>query len=232
MSEGNDVYKTETHLHTSPVSSCARIAAREMIRLFHQAGYTTVFVSNHLYSGFVARQGEGAPWQQVIDAYLHDYDEARDEGSKLGMHVLLACELSIGIEHFLLYGIDRDWLLASEAMMDMDPAEFYAYAKASGITVVQAHPLRDRVNIPYPDCCDAIEAVNTNVAHENYDDETIALAKRHHKPMTGGSDAHKLEDIGTTAFLTDVPVTSAEQYISLVLSGGVTVMRHGEILHL
>ena len=41
------MFKTETHLHTWPVSNCSRIEPREMIRRYKDAGYDTVFVSDH-----------------------------------------------------------------------------------------------------------------------------------------------------------------------------------------
>ena len=43
-----DQYKTETHMHVCEVSSCARIGAQEMIKLYAEAGYHTVFVTDHL----------------------------------------------------------------------------------------------------------------------------------------------------------------------------------------
>ena len=41
----------ETHLHTSEVSQCGRIPAREMIRRYHAAGYGAVVVTDHFLPG-------------------------------------------------------------------------------------------------------------------------------------------------------------------------------------
>ena len=41
------MFKTETHLHTSEVSRCGQVSAAEMIELYKEAGYSTVFVSDH-----------------------------------------------------------------------------------------------------------------------------------------------------------------------------------------
>jgi len=37
------MYKTEAHLHVSEVSPCSKLKATEMISLYHDAGYKTVF---------------------------------------------------------------------------------------------------------------------------------------------------------------------------------------------
>ncbi len=42
------MYKTETHLHVSEISPCSQIKAADMIKMYHKAGYKTVFVSDHL----------------------------------------------------------------------------------------------------------------------------------------------------------------------------------------
>ena len=41
------MYKTEVHMHTYPVSSCSKLTPAEQVRLFKEAGYDTVFVSDH-----------------------------------------------------------------------------------------------------------------------------------------------------------------------------------------
>lgn len=45
-------FKTEPHLHVSEISPCAKIGAEETIRLYSEAGYKTVFVSDHLKKEF------------------------------------------------------------------------------------------------------------------------------------------------------------------------------------
>ena len=40
--------KYETHLHTSPVSKCAKASVRESLEFYKKAGYAGVFITNHL----------------------------------------------------------------------------------------------------------------------------------------------------------------------------------------
>ena len=38
-------YKYETHVHTSPVSACARATVEETVRAYHALGYAGLFIS-------------------------------------------------------------------------------------------------------------------------------------------------------------------------------------------
>ena len=50
------MYKYETHLHTSPVSVCARVEVRETLEFYKSLGYDGVFITNHF---FWKRYGNG-----------------------------------------------------------------------------------------------------------------------------------------------------------------------------
>ena len=105
----------------------------------------------------------------------------------------------------------------------MPKDEFYKYAHAHGVTVVQAHPYRDGKNTPdSPDVIDAIEVYNTNPRHENFSDNALAYAKEHNLPVTGGSDTHRLEDIGRGGVLSDEEIKTADDYVRLLMSGKLT----------
>ena len=77
---------------------------------------------------------------------------------------------------------------------------------------------------------DGLEAVNANPRHENSDDKVFELAKQYGLPVTAGSDAHRDEDVGLAAMISDDPITSAEQYLDLLKRGKLHIMRNGEIL--
>ena len=225
------MFKTETHLHTNPTSACAWLSAAEMIRRYHEAGYTTVFVTDHLSPSTLDRLGRNEKgWAYSIDAFLQGFRDAHAEGVRLGLNVLMGAELSLPKNHFLLYGIDRDFLCASEGILDMTPAELCAHAHAHGVAVIQAHPLRDGKCTPFPDCVDGMEAVNSNPRHENYEAEIFAIIQKHGLAVTAGSDAHRIEDVAGAAMLSDVPITSGKQFASLLLEGKLRLMKGAEML--
>lgn len=226
------MFKTETHMHTAPVSACGRISPREMVRLYAEAGYATVFVSDHFAEYHFNKLGEHLPWERLMELFFGAYEEAKAVGGEYGVRVLLSPELSLHGNHFLIYGADRAFFADRPDIFEMSYEEFKAYAVASGVTVVQAHPFRDDTFTPHPECADAFEVVNTNPRHENYDEKAFELAKELGLPMTAGSDAHQLVDIAGAAMISEKPIESAEEYVDLLMRGKLKLMRHGEILEI
>ena len=220
------MFKTETHLHTPPVSTCGKIPANEMIRAYKEAGYETVFVTNHFAE---YHYPDGLSFPEYVDYYFGGYEEARRVGDEIGLTVLFAVELTLRGNHYLLYNTDKEFFLAIPDIFSMQVKDFYDYARAHGVTVIQAHPFRDGNCFPTLDAIDGIEAVNANPRHENFDEKCFALAKEHNLPMTAGSDAHRWEDIGLAAMVSDEPIASVEQYVELLLSGKLRLMK-GEAL--
>jgi predicted metal-dependent phosphoesterase TrpH len=142
----------------------------------------------------------------------------------------LSAELSLHNNHYLLYKISKDFFRNRPDIFEISASEFYKYAKENGVVVIQAHPLRDGSCVPEPDCVDGFEVINTNPRHENFDDEILALAKKYKKPMTAGSDAHRIEDIGASGVLTEKEICSVDDYLDMLFSGGLKLIRGEEIL--
>lgn len=40
-------YRYDLHVHTSEVSACGSIPAKEVVRLYHQAGYDGLVITDH-----------------------------------------------------------------------------------------------------------------------------------------------------------------------------------------
>lgn len=224
------MFKTETHLHTKPVSNCGQILPKDMIDLYHDAGYTTVFVSDHFARHHFDKFGENLTWQQKTEMLYGAYLEAKKRGEEYGMKVLFSPELSLDGNHYLLYGADMNFLNSKEDIFDMTFEEFYHHAKKFGITIIQAHPYRDGSCFPTPEYIDGIEAVNTNPRHDNFDEKCFELAKKYNFPMSAGSDAHRLEDVAGAAVVSETEITSTEEYLSLLKAGKLKLMKQGEIL--
>ncbi len=221
------MFKTETHLHTSPVSRCAKLSAKEMLEAYKAAGYTTVFVTNHFAE---YHYPDGLTYSEYVDYYFNGYEEAKAVGDEIGLTVLFAVELTLRGNHYLLYKTDKAFFLAIPDIFKMQVKDFYAYAKEKGVTVIEAHPYRDGNCFPTLDACDGIEAINANPRHENFDEKCLALAREHSLPISAGSDAHRDEDIGLAAMVSEEPITSVDEYVELLLSGKLRIMREGVLL--
>ena len=73
------MFKTETHLHTAEVSPCASLRAREMMHRYKDAGYSTVFVSDHFQASTIEKYGR-IPWSEKMSIFLAGYYLAKCEG--------------------------------------------------------------------------------------------------------------------------------------------------------
>ena len=223
------MYKIEPHLHTKPVSSCAHFQPEEMVRFYHEAGYSTVFVSDHFAPHHFDKLGD-LSWQEKTALLYASFLRAKAVGDELGMHVLFSPELSLGGNHYLLYHVTLEFLQQRDDVFAMTLEEFHRYAKENGITIIQAHPLRDGKCTPQPAYVDGFEAINSNPRHENYDEQVLALAREYGLPISAGSDAHRTEDIAGAAVLSPYEVKTTQAYLELLKSGQAKLMKHGEIV--
>lgn len=214
------MYKTEPHLHVAEVSPCSRLSARDAVRLYAEAGYHTVFISDHLKKTTYESYGD-LSWEKKSARFLVGYENAREAGQEYGVNVLLSAELQLSESgnHYLLYGFDKEFLDKRQDFFDMSIAEFYAYAKENGVTVIQAHPYRDGAASPAYPHIDAIEAYNSNPRHQNHSERAFLLARENGIPVTAGSDTHRTEDVAFSGVGSSYEIRTAEDYVRLVMSG-------------
>ena len=144
------------------------------------------------------------------DIYL-----AQETGDKLGINVLFSVELTLKGNHYLLYGVTREFLKLREDIFDIDIDELYAHLKAHGITIIQAHSHRAEKCVPHPHHVDGFE-INCCLRKDNYNERTMQVAKEYNMPLTIGSDCHRPEDVGVSATLSEEKIESIEQYLELM----------------
>lgn len=211
------MFKTEAHLHTYPVSSCAKLTPVEQVRLFKEAGYDTIIVSDHFSPHHFKKMGEDLTFAQKVDKLCDAYLEAKAEGDRIGLTVLFSVELSFRKNHYLLYGVTREFLKLREDIFDITLDELYEHLKAHGITIIQAHSHRAEKCTPHPHHVDAFE-LNFNLRKDNYNERTINVAKEYGMPLSIGSDAHCPDDVGVSATLSEEKIESIEQYLELLFA--------------
>ena len=221
------MFKTETHLHVKEASRCSHLYGADMMKLYADADYDTVFVTDHFKSDYFPTE-RAMSWEEKVDFVYRGYLTAKEAGEALGLVVLFGVEVSLDTcpNHYLLYGVTREIMLRLPNLFEMTPEALYAFCQENGVTMVQAHPYRDGVCYPTPECVDAVEVNNPNPRHENYDDKAIALAKEWHLPMTSGSDAHRVEDVARGGVMSEERITSSEDYVRALRSG--SLVRMGE----
>ena len=204
--------RIDLHVHTSEVSGCGKVPAAEMARLYHEAGYDAIVITDHLIAGKNAEM----PMDERADWYLSGYRAAKAEGEGLKLTVILGAELRFdcGHEDYLLYGITEADV--APIMRDLDggmlPGEFYRRIRESGrMALIQAHPFRPELRQAPLDELDGIEVYNGHPEHDSHNDLAMARAMQGGEGFikTSGSDAHKVHHVGRGGMIADQPIADS-----------------------
>ena len=65
------MYKYETHLHTYPVSRCARKNVEENLKFYKELGYDGIFITNHFLDGNINIESDKS-YEEKINFYFSD----------------------------------------------------------------------------------------------------------------------------------------------------------------
>ncbi len=191
-------YLYETHMHTSEVSACASTSGAEQARIYKELGYDGIIVTDHFYNGNTAIS-RNMPWELWVENFTRGYENAKKEGDKIGLSVFFGWEESFQGNDFLVYGLDKDWLLNHPQILDWSIEEHYKQIKAAGGYFVHAHPYREasyihRVRL-FPSHVDAVEIINSSHVNPKFDRRARAYAAKNKLRVTAGSDAHHSGDL-------------------------------------
>ena len=104
----------ETHLHTSPISACARATVRESLEFYKSIGYTGVFLTEHFIDSNFDISARQFPYAEKIKRFFSSYEEGVRIGKEIGLDVFPGIEMGQGWAHVLVYGIDEKWCLEHE----------------------------------------------------------------------------------------------------------------------
>lgn len=190
------MYRYETHMHTSQASACASSTGAQMARAHLGAGYTGIFVTDHFFNGNTAVPAD-LPWRERVERFCRGYEDAWEEGRRIGLQVFFGFEYNYQGAEFLVYNLDKQWLLDHEDIHRISPRQALALMRRDGGFVVQAHPFRERDYIDhfqlFPRDIDGVEAINA--AHlgaegAKMNARAFEFAGMFQLPVTAGSDSH------------------------------------------
>ena len=220
------MYKYETHLHTAEGSACATTSAVDMVKAHKEAGYDGIFITDHFFNGNSAVPRE-LPWADRIEWYCKGYEHAMEEGAKVGMAVFFGVEFTVQGADFLLYGIDKNWLMEHEFYLTVgDERALFRLVHEDGGFIVHAHPFRDYPYIPhislYPHDIDAVEWVNASHGKNNvFNDHAKQYAEMFNLTVTGGSDTHSSDRMYGGGILVPEMINCPEDYLRQLKNGSV-----------
>jgi len=157
------MYKYETHLHTYPVSACAKYDVRLNLEFYKNMGYDGVFITNHFLNGNINFDSD-MDFSKKIDFYLSDYYTAKSLENEIGIKVFFGIEYSYKGTDFLIYGLSPRWYINHPEFLEMPTKQALALAIEEGALVIHAHPFREAGYIDhirlFPRSVHGVEIIN------------------------------------------------------------------------
>ena len=222
------MFKIETHLHTSHVSSCGWLEAPVLAEGCARAGYAAQAVPDHYNRDTFAylHMDTAASGAAVTDAFLEGFRRMEAACAPLGLKVYKGAELRFDecSNDYLLYNYPDELLACPEELFRMGIAAFAPLAREAGALLVQAHPYRKKCTPAIACYLDGVEVMNCNPRHENRNGRAEEYAALHGLLRTGGSDCHRAEDIGLGGILAPVLPEDDGALVRLLREGGYTVI--------
>lgn len=220
LSEADTYMKVEMHTHTSETSPCAHICAQDVIKMYKEAGYDTVVITDH-YSKWVFEKNGAKTPDEVTSHFLKGYKTALGCAETYDINVLLGCEVTLteSPNDYLLYGVNEDFFHTHPFLYNLSLEELSEICHNENILIVQAHPNRAYCEPVNPALLDGAEVFNGNPRHDSNNDKTYAWAYEHDLIMTSGSDFHEKEDLALGGIITEYDIKTENDLIQTLLSG-------------
>lgn len=222
------MFRYETHLHTWPVSKCAKASVRENLEFYKSQGFAGVFITNHFINGNV-NIDRSRPYEERIEFYYSDYEEACRIGGEIGLQVFDGVEMSYGGTDFLVYGLRKGWYLAHPEIEQMKMSQLLVFLMSEGALVIQAHPYREANYIDhirlYPRHVHGVETYNAcrteleNAMAEHYADSYGLL-------HFAGTDNHVAGRRKTFAGMeSETPLVDVDDFVKRILNSQMNPFR-------
>lgn len=215
----------ETHMHTCQGSGCGVSTGAEHARAYKALGYTGIIITDHFFRGNTAVPRQ-LPWEQRIQQFCSGYEDAYREGQRIGLDVFFGWEENFNGDEYLVYGLDKSWMLSHPEMEHWTRAQQLSEVHRYGGCVIQAHPFRDRGYIPAirlgRQFCDGIEVSNAG-NHAYNDAAALRYGKEFGLVMTSGSDNHHADNAlqhpeCVTGVRLEAKLTSIQDWVKLILT--------------
>ena len=183
-------YQIELHAHTSPVSGCSQVTPRDMVQIYKELGYDAVAITNH----FMYQQNECTK-EEYIDAFVCDFEQAKECGDEVGLKVYLGAEIRFTEcnNDYLIFGVDKKMLSEIYDLLPCGVENFRKNYAMPESVFIQAHPMRDGMKQFPPSLFDGIEVFNLHPNHNSRVGIASVYAYENNIPIIiAGSDFHEL----------------------------------------
>jgi hypothetical protein len=188
----------ETHLHTWEGSACGVSPAADYIQLYIDRGFRGIMVTDHFFNSNCTADRR-LPWAEWVKRFCTGFEKAREEGARRGLDVFFGWEETFDGDDYLIYGLDREWLLEHPGMIRWTREKQFTEVHKYGGCIVHAHPFRQHHYIHTvhlaPHCIDAVETANAGNNEALYDAMADEYARILGLPAVAGSDIHNADDL-------------------------------------
>ena len=220
------MYKYEMHLHTKPVSECARATVRENLEFYKKLGFEGVFITDHFIDGNL-NMSKDHSYEERIRFYYSSYREALELSEEIDIRVFSGVEMSYKGTDFLVYGLDEQWWLDHPEVADMPKSKQLPFLMESGGFVAQAHPYRqdrwiDHIRL-FPACVHAVET--SNACRKDFDNAMAdAYADAYGLLKIAGTDNHVGSAVKRlSGLMTETPIVDEADMIQRIKDGKVKI---------
>ena len=224
------MYYYELHMHTSDTSRCGKSPAADMVAAYKQKGFTGVVVTDHLMNVQSHVEPE-TDWNRRVEKQLAGYYAALEAGEKLGLTVYCGWELTYqdNAEDYLTLGLSPQFLYDHPWLERYDIEKYRDAVHAAGGILVRAHPYRrawyiKKSYVEREGIADAIEVFNGGNSSQEENDMALAYAQKHNMPMTGGSDAHHVDETARGYIALEKKAESYAELCEAIRTGKAIVM--------
>ncbi len=221
-------FKYETHMHTTEGSACGRSTGKEMVQAYKAAGYTGVFVTDHFFNGNCAID-RSLSWEEKVEQFCKGYENAKEEGDKIGLDVFFGFEYCVDAADFLVYNLSKEWLLKYPDIDKWEPRKAFAQIHADGGFIVHAHPFRERDYINhihlFPRDVDGVEIINGGqLDYPLMNERAKIYAMMYELPVTSGSDSHFAGGLPGCGVEVEKWIEEPMDYLKYLKNGGLVLL--------
>lgn len=225
----HSLYRYETHMHTTEGSACARSSAKEMVQAYHEKGYAGIFITDHFFNGNCAVD-RTLPWPEKVAQFCLGYENAKREGEKCGLSVFFGFEYCVQNADFLVYNLDKEWLIGHPDIDHWDPLRAFRTMRSEGAFIIHAHPFRERDYIDrillFPREVDGVEVINGGQLQDSRMNVRADLyADMYGLPKTSGSDAHFHKDLQECGIAVPEKLSAPTDYLRHIQAGTLRFLR-------
>ena len=227
------MYQYELHAHTSECDRDAYLSARELVRLYKDAGYDGMVITDHyierFYTLWFPDEVAGLTHEQQVHRWLKGFRVAREEGAKIGFTVLPGAEVRFDgkINDYLIYGLHEEFFYTVPRLNELEDLDALLALLPEEVCVAQAHPFRDDMTVADPRNLFGLEVFNGGT--DAFRNSMARLFAEHYGvAMTSGSDVHQTERVAKGGIRTEARIQTPEDLVAVLRSGNFSLIENSK----